>query len=112
MDNPITKAALILGSKAALARSIGVSSPTIQELEASIFDKPPPIKRCVQIERVTLSAVMRWDLRPHDWYEIWPELVSHPNAPLVPSISVSSTPGGLVPGPCGLGSFSGEVKCV
>lgn len=26
------------------------------------------------------SGVMRWDLRQHDWHEIWPELIDHPCA--------------------------------
>lgn len=36
--------------------------------------------RCVAIERVTGGAVTRRDLRPDDWWLIWPELVDadHP----------------------------------
>lgn len=26
------------------------------------------------------NGVMRWDIRPDDWWEIWPDLVSHPCA--------------------------------
>nr|WP_023842380.1 hypothetical protein [Burkholderia sp. M701]BAO18837.1 hypothetical protein [Burkholderia sp. M701] len=26
------------------------------------------------------SGVMRWDLRPDDWHEVWPELLDHPCA--------------------------------
>lgn len=35
----------------------------------------------VRLEKATDSAVMRWDLRPDDWREIWPELETHPSAP-------------------------------
>lgn len=39
-----------------------------------------PIEHCVAIERLTAGAVTRRDLRPGDWYRIWPELVTaeHP----------------------------------
>lgn len=36
------------------------------------------------LEQATGGAVRRWDLRPIDWQKIWPELVSHPDAPPVP----------------------------
>ncbi|MFN4328325.1 MAG: transcriptional regulator [Limnobacter sp.] len=75
--------------------------------------RPIPLDRCVPIERATDGQVMRWDLRPDDWWEIWPELVCHPNAPEVPTgyVSSISVDDGLVPSPQGPGSFSGEVKC-
>ena len=41
---------------------------------------PSPVN-CVQIERATNGAVKRWDLRPDDWREIWPELVGAKGAP-------------------------------
>lgn len=81
MENPITKAALIVGSKAALARSLEVKAPTVQEWESDFFDKPPPIERCVQIEQITKGQVMRWHLRPNDWRKIWPELAELHEAP-------------------------------
>lgn len=43
--------------------------------------RPVPIERCVAIERATAGAVMRWDLRPHDWRDIWPELAARADAP-------------------------------
>lgn len=36
------------------------------------------------IERHTKGAVMRWDMRPDDWHQIWPELIGRPGAPEVP----------------------------
>jgi hypothetical protein len=39
---------------------------------------------CVAIERETGRQVMRWDLRPLDWHEIWPELIGLPGAPALP----------------------------
>ena len=35
---------------------------------------------CVSIERATNGAVTRRDLRPHDWYSIWPELADDAGA--------------------------------
>lgn len=40
---------------------------------------------CSDIERESGGVVRRWDLRPHDWRRVWPELVSHPDAPPVPA---------------------------
>ncbi|MFC7408734.1 YdaS family helix-turn-helix protein [Hydrogenophaga atypica] len=34
------------------------------------------------IERATRGAVMRWDMRPHDWRLIWPELQARADAPV------------------------------
>jgi len=28
---------------------------------------------------------MRWDLRPNDWHEIWPEFIRRKGAPPVPT---------------------------
>jgi len=43
-----------------------------------------PIEHCAAIEAATARAVMRWDLRPDDWWRIWPELIGTPGAPAVP----------------------------
>ena len=55
-----------------LARSIGVSAPTVAEWCSG--RRPVPIARCVAIERATAGFVTRRDLRPDDWYLIWPEM--------------------------------------
>jgi DNA-binding transcriptional regulator YdaS (Cro superfamily) len=41
----------------------------------------PDSRSCVAIEQATNGQVRRWDLRPCDWRDIWPELADHPNAP-------------------------------
>ena len=33
-----------------------------------------PVKRCVQIEKLTDGVVTRRELRPDDYWEIWPDL--------------------------------------
>ena len=43
-----------------------------------------PIQHCAAIEQATDRVVMRWDLRPDDWWKIWPELIGKKGAPAVP----------------------------
>jgi len=38
--------------------------------------RPIPIERCPAIEKATDGQVSRRDLRPDDWWLIWPELVT------------------------------------
>lgn len=57
-----------------------------------MMDLPPPVNQepsrylCVWIDRtpeephMPSSGVMRWDLRPNDWWKNWPELLAHPCA--------------------------------
>lgn len=46
----------------------------------------PPRYLCVWIDRtpeephMPSAGVMRWDLHPDDWWEMWPELMAHPCA--------------------------------
>jgi DNA-binding transcriptional regulator YdaS (Cro superfamily) len=68
----VLNACEIAGGKAALARLIGVSPPTVQQWANG--SRPVPLDRCVRIEQVTNGAVTRKDLRPNDWHLIWPEL--------------------------------------
>lgn len=41
-------------------------------------------QECVRIEEVTNKEVRRWDLRPKDWWLIWPELRNRKGAPDIP----------------------------
>ena len=80
--NHIKRASGALCGQAQLAAAIGVKQPTISEWVRG--ERPVPIERCVDIERATSRAVMRWDLRPDDWHRIWPELIGAEGAPDVP----------------------------
>lgn len=63
-----------------LARRIGVPPSLLSQWRLKV--RPVPIWRCVPIERLTDGAVTRRDLRPDDWYLIWPELAeSHSPIP-------------------------------
>ena len=57
---------------AALAREIGVSPAFVWNIANG--RKPAPAYRCLDIERATLGAVTRKELRPDDWHMIWPEV--------------------------------------
>lgn len=55
-----------------LARRLDISPVLISQWRTGV--RPIPLARCPAIERATDGAVTRKDLRPDDWYLIWPEL--------------------------------------
>lgn len=68
-------------SNAALATALQVPAPLVSQWRTGA--RPVPIERCVPIEHATSGAVRRWDLRPDDWWRIWPELIGTDGAPAV-----------------------------
>lgn len=71
-------------SVAELRRAAGIKNEAqIRQWQHGYADRVPSPKYCVAIERATQGAVRRWDMRPDDWREIWPELVGVPGAPSV-----------------------------
>lgn len=75
--NPIEIAIAAAGGQSALAGKLGCSPQAVLQWKEQ---GKAPVGRCVQIERATSGAVTRRDLRPSDWWQIWPELVTpeHP----------------------------------
>lgn len=74
--HPIQKAAHIYGSQASLASALKVSRGALNQ-----WMKPGrevPVIHCVIIENLCGGLVTRKDLRPNDWYLIWPELQETP----------------------------------
>lgn len=71
------------GRVAELAQALNVSGSLVTQWAGGT--KPITIGRCLQVERATGGAVRRWHLRPHDWHEIWPELVGTEGSPPVPA---------------------------
>ena len=63
-----------LDGQAALAAAIGVK----QQHVWNWLNRPGyvPPEHCAAIELATDSYVTRRDLRPNDWWRIWPELVT------------------------------------
>ena len=55
-------------------------SVSVQRL-SNWLDRGVPVDKCAAIEQATGGKVMRWDLRPDDWRNIWPELAQRADAP-------------------------------
>ena len=84
-----------------MARVAGLASvaPAFLSQMASGL-RPVPAERAVDIERACAFEVRRWDLRPHDWHRIWPELIGAEGAPAAPGQPpVDSLPQALPPLP-------------
>jgi len=63
----IKRAAEIVGSRAQLAREIGVKPPTVHQWVAG--ERPVPVKRCLAIERATGGAVTAREFYPEVFEE-------------------------------------------
>jgi DNA-binding transcriptional regulator YdaS (Cro superfamily) len=65
------------GRTGELAAMLSVSGSLVTQWASG---KAVSAERCPEIERATAGAVTRRDLRPDDWWLIWPELVTaeHP----------------------------------
>lgn len=70
----IQKACEVVGSQKSLADILEVTPATISQWVSC--HRPIPIERCPAIEKATDGQVSRRDLRPDDWWLIWPELVT------------------------------------
>lgn len=60
------------GAAAELARAINVSPSYLSQMASGLA--PVSAERSVAIERATAGAVTRQDLRPDDYWLIWPDL--------------------------------------
>lgn len=69
------------GSASRLASAVGAFASDVSSWAHGGRPVPPP--RCPAIESATEGKVARWDLRPDDWHQIWPELIGKPGAPAV-----------------------------
>lgn len=72
------------GGVIALAELLGISSVYLFQLAARQNGREPSPELCVRIEGATHQEVRRWDVRPHDWHLIWPELIAADGAPEIP----------------------------
>jgi DNA-binding transcriptional regulator YdaS (Cro superfamily) len=72
--NAIQKASDVLGSQRALSDALNVTPATVNQWVSGA--RPIPVERCPAIEMATEGEVTRRDLRPTDWWMIWPELVT------------------------------------
>lgn len=71
-------------SMAGFARDLGLNPDQVRQWRHGHDNRRPSPENCAAIEATTARAVMRWDLRPDDWWRIWPELIGKKGAPAVP----------------------------
>lgn len=72
-------------SAAELARRLKIKNPAqVRQWQHGYADRLPSPENCVAIEQATECVVRRWDLRPSDWWLIWPELIDADGAPAIP----------------------------
>ena len=74
MNKQILTACALMGSQTSLAKVLGVKPPVVNQWLN--FIRPVPPKICVAIERVTEGKVTRKELRPEDYWELWPDLAT------------------------------------
>ncbi len=60
------------GNAVGLAREIGVPPPNLSEWRNG--KRPVPVEHAVSIERITSGSITRQELRPNDFWRIWPDL--------------------------------------
>jgi len=70
---------LPLAERDPLCRECGTSENYVRKAASTGQLLSPAV--CVRFERHTQKAVRRWDLRPDDWADIWPELAGTKGAP-------------------------------
>jgi len=75
LQKPIESAIHHAGGVTRLAFAIGVTQSAISNWKAR--GTMPNAVYCTAIERATNGLVTRRDLRPQDWYLIWPELAAN-----------------------------------
>ena len=79
----LQKAVDQVGGQKALAAALGLRQQHVWNWLNR--NSEVPAVHCSGIERAPGCTVMRWDLRPGDWWKIWPELIGAPGAPDVPA---------------------------
>lgn len=72
LAHPVDRAADVLGSQVALAALLGVTKAAVGQWK--LEGRQVPLEHCLAIERATNGKVTRADLRPDDYWLIWPDL--------------------------------------
>lgn len=73
-NDSVKHAAAAVGGVTKLATLLGVQPPTVSQWINGTRSVPP--RQCYAIERACNGVVTRRELRPSDWWQIWPELIS------------------------------------
>ena len=69
-----------------LARLLGVKPSTVAQWALPNYhpkSRPVPVRLCRAIAAKT--SVLVWQLRPDDWFDIWPDFIGREGAPVVPA---------------------------
>lgn len=82
--------------RAALAEKVGVNEQYLYQCLTGRKAMNPA--EAVRVEQESERAVMRWDLRPDDWWRIWPELIGIDGAPVIPSLKQTAASNAAVEG--------------
>lgn len=85
MDLRTYTTSLPRGGMSAFAGRLGITPIYLSQLAARQDGRMPSPELCVRMEVETERSLRRWDLRPDDWYLIWPELIETDGAPVVPT---------------------------
>jgi DNA-binding transcriptional regulator YdaS (Cro superfamily) len=80
------------GGVTAVAERCGISTVYLSQLAARQGGREAGPELAVVIERATELQVRRWDLRPKDWWRIWPELIGIEGAPGGPGVTPANHP--------------------
>lgn len=70
-----------LGGTTAVARLLGIKPPSVHGWRETGIPETRVIQLGAQIEAA--MGIPRWELVPHQWHRIWPELVGAEGAPVV-----------------------------
>lgn len=70
------------GRMSRVARLAGLKPSFLSQIATG--KREVPAERAATLESACDYHVRRWDLRPHDWHRIWPELIGAAGAPPLP----------------------------
>lgn len=84
----VKRACELLGGISATATVLRVTPPTVHEWCTDRRQVPP--KRALGLELALGGTMKRWDFRPDDWFEHWPELIGTDGAPELPELQAKT----------------------
>jgi DNA-binding transcriptional regulator YdaS (Cro superfamily) len=77
--NAMAQVVEVCGGPTKVAAALGVSAQAVCFWRDG--KRRLPVEYIPVLEQLSAGVVRRWDLRPQDWWVIWPELVGAEGAP-------------------------------
>jgi DNA-binding transcriptional regulator YdaS (Cro superfamily) len=74
----------LLDGTNAVANLFGIKPPSVSEWRHKGIPEDKLIRMAPLIEQRSKGKWKRWDLRPNDWWLLWPELRKAKGAPRIP----------------------------